>query len=943
MSDDRLLLATELRVAKDALKQIESGFHGGMLAKRPDPGVEGNSQWMRKKFLIGCALPKSHCRRFMPHRHGRSALALMAILITHLFMSAAASAQPAASTQDLLRLLATQMKSAEAEIAAGQDVASLQRLEVQVRGLGPDATRDPEDARKHRAVMLELARLKQLSANSHGRPSVPSRATFDTEVVTSSHGAECGNALGLSASLPVSITMAARSMGGSSAWLRVLPEASETLRVSASSTSADPRIQVFSSCDATQTLVASDDTIGLGASLSLSALARRPFFIHVLNSGASGNVLVGVQDGNGSVTGTVRDAVTGNVISNAYVDLFAVNGAILATTSSGPDGTYTIAQPAGDYYLISQAPSYVTQIFSGIDCPPGFQNIAGCDPSNASVVTVVVGATVPGIDFSLDHGHSIWGQIRDSDNHPLGGSVVLYNAAGTALQSYGSDEFGHYQISALPPATYKIAAESIGYDAQMYDGIRCAGVGVNQCSLAEAAAIVMSGMDIFGIDFAMPTSAAISGKILLPNGQPAAAQVVAVPISPTSQGASAFADQGGNYRLGPLQTGSYHVYVEPGTGYFPEAYPGIDCSTYDCRYELTGAAQIGIAQPGTQVTINLQLDPIPPVTGHVSDATTGAPLAGVEIHTNSTFGFYFFPTSVVTDSNGNFSTNAFSVGQYYFWARSTDHVDQLYSGVDCETDGYFVGFPFPCSLASATTVNVAPGPAPSPLTFQLRRSSAISGTVLLEAGPSSHIPWQMEVEIYDSAGKFQKSAQSDALGNYIVNDIPPGTYFALADSNGPVADQLWPGVNCLRPCTLSMGQPIQVASGATASAIDFRITRQDAVVGRVTDASGVPVTGALVDLFLQSDSSYLGSAEADADGYYIAQWALGAYFVATEAGHGYIDQVHEGIACPLGAAYYGLCSFANATAVNLNSSNLQPNIVNFVLQRADPIFSNGFE
>ena len=737
--------------------------------------------------------------------------------------------------------------------------------------------------------------------------------------------------------------MAARGVAGSSAWLRVSPEASETLRVSARSSSADPAIEVFSSCDATQTLAASDDTIGLDASLDLFVLARRPFFIHVLNSGAGGNVLVGVQGGNGSVTGTVREAVTGKAMANASVDLFALNGAILATTWSDADGNYTIAQSPGDYYVISQASSYVTQIFSGIDCPPGFEQIAGCDPSNASVVTVQMAATVPGIDFSLDHGHSIRGQIRDSANHPLGGSVVLYGASGAALGSYGSDEFGHYQIAALPPATYKIVAESNGYDAQMYAGIRCAGVSVDQCNVSAATPIVMSNTDIVGIDFAMPVSAAISGRISLPNGQPASAQVFAVPIGPTSQGASTYANQDGSYRLGPLQTGSYHVYVWPGNGYFPMAYPNIDCSIYDCRYELSGAAQIAIAQLGSQVTIDIQLDPIPPVTGHVSDATTGAPLSGVEIHTNQTFGFYQFPIAAVTDSNGNFSTNAFSVGSYYLWARSADHVDQLYAGVDCETEGYFIGFPFLCNLGNATYVTIAPGAASSSRDFHLTRSSAISGTVMLEAGPGSHIPWQMVVNVYDAAGKYQKSAQPDALGNYIVNDIPPGSHFALAQANGAVVDQLWPGLNCARPCTPSMGQLIPVASGANASGIDFRIARQDAVVGRVTDANGVPVTGVLVDLFLQSDGSYLDSAVADADGYYIAQWGPGTYFVATEAGHGYVDQVYQGISCPLGAAYYGLCPLANATAVSLNSSNLQPNIVNFVLQRADTIFANDFE
>jgi hypothetical protein len=83
---------------------------------------------------------------------------------------------------------------------------------------------------------------------------------------------------------------------------------------------------------------------------------------------------------------------------------------------------------------------------------------------------------------------------------------------------------------------------------------------------------------------------------------------------------------------------------------------------------------------------------------------------------------------------------------------------------------------------------------------------------------------------------------------------------------------------------------------------------------------------------------------ADAQGYYASPGNLdNGYYVATEAGDGYVDQVYSGISCPLGAAYYGLCPFNNATAITLDGSATQPHIVDFVLQTNDPIFANGFE
>src|SRR6185295_12746755 len=115
--------------------------------------------------------------------------------------------------------------------------------------------------------------------------------------------------------------------------------------------------------------------------------------------------------------------------------------------------------------------------------------------------------------------------------------------------------------------------------------------------------------------------------------------------------------------------------------------------------------------------------------------------AGVEIRTNSTFGFYSFPVGAVTDSNGDYSVgnNTFAVGSYYIWARSPDHVDQLYAGFDCESDDNFFPF-FPCNLGNATTLSIAPGNAPAVLNFQLKQTGAISGNVTFDAGPGSHIP-----------------------------------------------------------------------------------------------------------------------------------------------------------------------------------------------------------
>jgi hypothetical protein len=135
-----------------------------------------------------------------------------------------------------------------------------------------------------------------------------------------------------------------------------------------------------------------------------------------------------------------------------------------------------------------------------------------------------------------------------------------------------------------------------------------------------------------------------------------------------------------------------------------------------------------------------------------------------------------------------------------------------------------------------------------------------------------------------------------------------------------------------------------VAEGATVSDIDFALTWRDAIVGRITNQDGMPLAGVLVDMFRTLDQGYRASGVSNALGYYYARPnEFDTYFLATEAGDGYFDQVYSGISCPNGSAYYGLCALDGAAPVPLNSGSSQPHIVDFVLQSSDPIFANGFD
>jgi hypothetical protein len=178
--------------------------------------------------------------------------------------------------------------------------------------------------------------------------------------------------------------------------------------------------------------------------------------------------------------------------------------------------------------------------------------------------------------------------------------------------------------------------------------------------------------------------------------------------------------------------------------------------------------------------------------------------------------------------------------------------------------------------------------------------------------------------------------------------VATGTYYATASSNyysEYYVYQLWHGIDCPDGnCAATTGTPITVPAMTSVTSIDFQLARVNGIVGRVVDPSGAPIRGVAIDLFNVADHSYIGGAATDALGYFAVSANQGAtYFVATESGGGYVDQVYSGIACTSGSAYDGKCSLTNATPIAVGTSPAPPIVVNFTLKIGDRVFGNGFE
>ena len=808
---------------------------------------------------------------------------------------------------------------------------------------------DARSALKLRAIGLAFSRLRNTAANKMSAVA-SDKTAFTREVVTRAHGGGCANAISLLVDRPVRITLGT----GSDAWFYANPKVGSGLRLVTRSNGPDPAIEVFSDCSAnSRRITQNDDNVGLDASLAIDAETSDLVFVHLSNAGEPGNVDMLATATAGTISGNVRDAKTAQPISGIYVSAYVSAQSqyeFFAEAYTDSGGNYTLMpSQTGSVYVVASAPGHLVQLYPSGYCPFSSYysfDINSCDFSHAQALTITATSNTKNVNFSLSTGAQISGQVRDAGNEPLTASVGLYTANNYNSIGVSADAAGHYSFKTLPPGEYFLLAQDNGYSSQYYDHVDCSGDLYMTCDISTATTITVGSTDVSGIDFTLQKLSSFTG-VLTSNGQQVGYyNYVDVLDSSGNLVASSNVDSStGRYVTQNVAPGTYYLYAD-GSGFYSQLYGGHDCLT-SCAAEFAQGVSLTITATGQQIEADFNLDPLPSLQGNITDSKTGEPLPNVVVTLNySPNAPYFSNVSGTSDVSGHYVVSSIQPAAYFVWAQSPDHIDEIYDGVPCEVPNYY-SVQTHCDVSGATPLVVAPGQATLPSAdFALAPSGSITGNAIIRADAGSHIPaMTVGINLYDNTGIQIGQSSIDAAGNYAILDLASGTYYAVATSvySYQYVNQMWQNRDC-SSCVPTTSTPIAVSQGQTIGDIDFQLTRIDAVVGRVTDAAGNPITGLVVDLFNTADNSYAGGVPADDQGNYVIAGTVGlSYFVATEAGGGYIDQIYSGISCPSGSAYDGRCSFHGAVPVNLQSNPTQPHIVDFVLQIGDRLFANGFD
>jgi len=882
-------------------------------------------------------------------------------------LAGSAAAAESVRTTEALRGLALRIDAATRETLAAHaehrairadiaDAAKRARGEFDAIARAADAS-DIAFARKQRQVGKLLANLERAEAAAADATLPALVATSDPSrtarvAIASGQGASCASALTLAPGHAIETNLAAAGGAGSTLWLRVAPSKEGYTRLDTTPTALDTEITLFgATCPASEAeaTARNDDAFGLAAAIAMN-YGTGVRVARIRNLGGAGRV-VARFDTQAAILGRITDERNGQPLA-ANVESVTPEGFFgLSTVSDAGSGLYLLTVDPGTYYVgvdspWAPTPGYVPELYPDAPCAgPVFYGLMECDTASATQLTLADGQQRADIDVALNIGGRIAGVVRSTtDGSPIAQAVVsVFDPTGFTIANASTDVAGRYTVAGLLTGNYYILAGAQGYGAQLWDHIACGQDGTFcQPTTGTPLGVVRDELTN-GIDFDLPRQTHIHATVSARDGAGVPLDYWSLFVYSTDGTfQQQFSVYGSTVDAGPLPPGSYRAFASA-VGYFGQVWDGIDCMS-DCSAELAQGDVIALAT-GAEADVSFALLSIPTVSGTITDATTHAPIANAQVGLVAV-GQSYSATYAYTDITGHFTLAPIMAGDFYVWSLEALHRTTVYPAAPCTGDDFST-----CDLTTATPVTIAyGGPDLTGADIAMPVDGSISGHVTIHVPDGvtlpSPVPLTDSIYVQDADGNYFAWGSMQVDGSYSVVGLPAGTYYAVSSGYGFA--QAYEGVDCGINCGPAQGTPIMVAQGQDVTGIDFDPMPSDYIFGRVTDQGGAGVAGVTLDLWNAGDASHCGVGVTNADGYYALENTTylcpGLSRVSTDIDPSrYENQVYDGILCPAGSVYLGLCSLDGGTDITLPTTPVFV-FANFVLgPQPDPIFGSGFD
>jgi hypothetical protein len=589
-----------------------------------------------------------------------------------------------------------------------------------------------------------------------------------------------------------------------------------------------------------------------------------------------------VLDPGARVAGSVTSQASGLGIPNVRVffvgtvgDQFDFSSAV--TDSSGnyiSDG----GMATGNVIVLTfNNQGYRDEVWDNIYC-------LDCDAGALGTpIAVTSPNTTGGINFVLDSGAQITGNVTDFNATPLANlEVAVYEQFNRVATTF-TDAQGNYATPGLPSGSYRVGTWNAGMLVdELYNNVPCP---QGFCDFNTGTLIPLTVPNVAsGINFVLSQGGKISGTVTAAAGATPLDNVFVNIVSSTGAFFSgAQTDQNGFYTTGAMPPGTYFAVVNNVPGFAAQIYNGVNCSQF-CNTN-TGTP-INVVANQTNTNINFALVPGGGITGTVTNVVDGTPISNWQVQLLSGSGAAL--ATVSTNASGVYTFNSVQVGSYYVRTNQVGNfINQLYNGVIC------VG----CNVTTSggTLVPVTAGVNTPNINFALGPGGRISGTITNANGGA---PLQnVQAQVFNSNGFGMGSTNTNASGFFNGFAVPAGTYFVRTNNTLGFINELWDNIPCPgSSCFVTTGTPITVTVGAITPNINFALTAGGSITGTVTNqGNGQPIANLQVQVF-NSSGTFLGGVNTNNSGVYTTSgFAPGNYFLRTNNNAGFIDELYDNI------------------------------------------------
>jgi 5-hydroxyisourate hydrolase-like protein (transthyretin family) len=637
-----------------------------------------------------------------------------------------------------------------------------------------------------------------------------------------------------------------------------------------------------------------------------------------------------VQIDSGQITGSVTASDTGLPIAGVAVKAYVKSGEDTyderGTTTTNASGAYSIGPLAnGDYYVQFGRPwesGYLTEYYKAAP------SLGARRFQDSEKVTVTAPTVSSGIDATLDRAGSIAGYVTDSKtNLPIANvsvSIIPAPADNTVIAWATTDATGYWKAPDIYEGSYYVTF------SDKDDLYRWEGWQHSHTDAGRTAVSLTFGKPVTDISASLDAFSKITGTVTAADGAPVEGiEVTALTRdggSWTGPGDTGMTDKFGVYEIAGLVPGDYKVkFVDTvgDTQRFLSEY-------YDGSYELYGAGSgttVTVSAPGSVVPgIDVDLDKPGKVTGTVTDAVTGLPLASAWV------GIQYYSDGDWQEGN---NANADSLGRYEFGS--------LYPGeyrVSFNADGYVPeDYDDAMSANAATLVSVSVEATTSGIDAALTPCGRIEG-VVTDAVTNAPIP-NIVVTVFsydgsDDGWDEELSTTTNASGAYFFSGWRSGSYkVSFASENGAYRTEWYKGAR-----TMDLATPVVMMINSTVKGIDATMDTAGHITGTVTAAAGGALLSDIDVTAFRSDGAggweRGASVRSDSAGFYdIGSLNAGTYRVLFSDGYDGTHALEWWNDAATLAASTDVVVAAGATVPNVSAALGEPGSIAGTINNAD--------